>query len=303
MAGLSASSISIICWNKDFIDREVVMYRKSIKVLICTFILSVLVAACQDSGTISKGDNDSMLSAVSQSQWQELSAKRIFFGHQSVGFNIVEGLNDILQKNPQTRVKVVETSDPKTFDEPLFAHAPIGKNYDPKSKVDAFVEIMDHGLGNKADVAFFKFCYVDIMAGADVQKVFDYYVEKMEYLKQKYTKTKFIHVTVPLTGIQTGPKALIKRLIGRSPDGYSDDVKRNQYNDLLRMHYSGKEPVFDLAKAESLRPDGKYATFSQDGKKFDYLPQEYTSYGGHLNKKGMQRAAQDLLLLLLNLSR
>ncbi len=302
MAKLLASSIFTICWNKAFTDCEVLMYRKYFMALTCMFVLSALVAACQGYGTTTKGDNDSMLSTVSQSQWQELSTKRIFFGHQSVGYNIVEGLNDILRENPQIRVKVVETSDPKTFDAPLFAHAPIGENYDPRSKVDAFVAMMDQGLGNKVDVAFFKFCYVDIMEGADVQKIFDYYVEKMGYLKQKYPKTKFIHVTVPLTIVQTGSKALIKQLIGRSPDGYSDDVKRNEYNDLLRKHYSGKEPVFDLAKAESLRPDGKYATFLQNGKIFDYLPQEYTSDGGHLNKKGMQRVAQHLLLFLTNLS-
>jgi hypothetical protein len=244
-----------------------------------------------------------MLSTIPQSQWQEFSAKRIFFGHQSVGFNIVEGLNDILRENPQIKATVIETSDPKVFDTPLFAHAAIGKNYDPRSKVDAFVAVMDQGLGNKADIAFMKFCYVDVMAGSDAGGIFTYYAERMGYLKQKYPKTTFIHITVPLASVQAGPKAWIKRLIGSSPDGYADNMKRNEYNELLRNQYSGKEPVFDLAKAESLLPDGSYATFSQDGKKFDYLPQEYTSDGGHLNKKGRQRAAQNLLLLLTNLSR
>jgi hypothetical protein len=49
---------------------------------------------------------------VPESQWEELSKKRIYFGHQSVGVNIVDGIKDVLRENPQIKLRVVETSSP-----------------------------------------------------------------------------------------------------------------------------------------------------------------------------------------------
>ncbi len=278
------------------------MFFKIMKTLICAMFFSAMVAACKGGSITDQGASYNMLNKVPLSQWQKLSEKRIFFGHQSVGYNIMEGVNDILKEHPGIAVKLTETNDPRVFDAPIFAHSQLGENGDSRSKIDAFVALMGQGLGNRVDLAFFKFCFVDVTGGTDIQKVFNYYVQKMEYLEQKYPKTTFIHVTVPLTIVQSGPKAWIKRLIGRYPDGYSDNVKRNEYNELLRKRYSGKEPIFDLAKAESLLPDGRYANFTQGGRAFDYLPQEYTTDGGHLNEKGRQIVAQHLLLLLANLS-
>lgn len=277
------------------------MFSKIIKSLMCLMFFCALGASCHSGNITNQGAKTNMLSEIRLQQWQKLSEKRIFFGHQSVGYNIILGVNDILKENSRIRLKVVETNDPDIFDAPLFAHARIGENSNPRSKIDAFVSLMDQGLGNKVDIAFFKFCFVDIVANTDVQKVFNYYAEKMEYLKKKYPETTFIHVTVPLTRVQTGPKAWIKKLIGRSPDDYSDNVKRNEYNDLLRSRYSGKEPVFDLAKAESLLPDGRYATFQEDKRTFDYLPQEYTTDGGHLNETGSKVVAAHLFVLLATL--
>jgi hypothetical protein len=73
-----------------------------------------------------------------------------------------------------------------------------------------------------------------------------------------------VHFTNPLTQRQTGPKAWIKKIIGRPIGGVDDNIKRNKYNDMLINQYEGKEPIFDIAKIESTFPDSSRFSFSKD---------------------------------------
>jgi hypothetical protein len=271
-----------------------------IKLFPLTFFL-ILSFACKGWKMTDKAIPLPPVKNVPESTWKRLSEKRTYFGHQSVGFNIVEGLKDVIKENPQIKLNIVETNDPTMFGIPIFAHSCNGKNHYPISKVDAFVESMERGIGNNADYAFFKLCFVDITANTDVQKVFTYYREKMEKLKDQYPKTIFIHVTVPLTTVQRGPKAFIKKIIGRPIDGYADNIKRNEFNSLLRKEYEGKAPILDLAKIESITSNGKSVAFTKDGKSFYAMNPEYTHDGGHLNETGRKVVAQSLLILLANL--
>lgn len=240
---------------------------------------------------------------ISNSSWEKLSQKKIYFGHQSVGFNIIEGIKDLMKENPQIKLNIVETSEPEALNNPLFAHSRVGSNMDPKSKTDAFASLMDKGTGDKADIAFFKFCYVDITGQTDVQEVFSRYKETLARLRAKYPKTSFVHVTVPLgTSIATW-KTRIKTLIGKKDIWeYDGNIRKNEFNDLLRKEYSGKEPIFDLAYAESTFPDGRRSTFIKAGKTYYSMVPEYTYDDGHLNETGRKRAAEQLLVLLANLN-
>jgi len=239
---------------------------------------------------------------VDESTWRRLSEKKIYFGHMSVGFNIVEGLKDVIKENHQIKLNIVETNDITMFGRPIFAHSRNGNNHDPQSKIDAFADSMDRGIGNKADFASFKFCFVDITAKTDIQKEFKYYRETMEKVKDRYPKTIVIHMTAPLTTVQAGFKAWLKKRIGRPIDGYADNIKRNEFNDLLRQEYEGKAPLFDLAKMESVTVDGKPVTFTEGEKHFHALNPEFTHDGGHLNQAGRKFVARSLLILLAQLS-
>ena len=157
------------------------------------------------------------LQDVPQSAWTKLSKKKIFFGHQSVGFNIIAGLQDIMKENSLIKLNIVETTNPPDFNTPLFAHARVGKNTNPQSKIDAFADFIRKGIGDKADIAFFKFCYVDIRAKTDVQKAFADYKNTMSRLKKTYPKTTFVHVTVPLTSTKSSIKHWVKRIIRGTP--------------------------------------------------------------------------------------
>jgi len=157
---------------------------------------------------------------------------------------------------------------------------------------------MEKGIGNKADMAFFKFCYVDANAGTDVKKIFEEYKNRFFSLKKNYPETKFIHVTMPLTSVQTGPRAWIKKLIGKPIRGMEDNIKRNHFNSFLKNEYLDKDPLFDLAKIESTFPDGRRSFFTRDSVTYYTLVQDYTHDGGHLHETGRKTTAEQLLIFL-----
>jgi hypothetical protein len=276
------------------------IYKKIVKLLLA---LSILSCGCNGGTMDDKRLIFTTLGDIPESAWERLAEQRIYFGHQSVGLNIIQGIDDIKRRNPQIRLNIVETSDPKDFNEPIFAHSSIGENTDPKSKCDAFATLIKKGIGDEVDIAFFKFCYVDITAASDVQQIFFYYKDTVKRLKIEYPTTTFVHFTVPLTIRQTGIKAWIKKIIGRPIGGYEDNIKRNEFNELLKKEYLGIDQIFDLAQFESTYPDGKRSSFSKCGETYYSLVPEYTSDGGHLNDRGRKIIAEQLLALLADLSK
>jgi len=279
------------------------MFFKS-NVTISTMLIFalVLLLGCEGKAMENTKVNFSSIRDVSQEEWDKLAQKKIYFGHQSVGFNIIDGIKDVMKENPQIKLNIVETSDPADFNVPLFAHSRVGKNMDPGSKCDAFAGFMENGLGEKADIAFFKFCYVDTPPGVDIKNIFSKYKRTMSSLGKKYPKNKFVHVTMPLMTVQTGIKAWIKKIIGKSIGGHDANIRRNQFNEMLREEFGGKSPVFDLAKIESAYPNGTREEFQKDGKTFSAMVPDYTYDGGHLNESGRKIAAEQLLTFLANLS-
>ena len=241
------------------------------------------------------------LEEIPESVLEKVSNYKIYFGHQSVGYNIIDGINDILQEHESMRLNIVETSNAADFKTPIFAHSRVGKNTQPISKVDAFLSFIEDGIGDKADIAFFKFCYIDFNAETDINKIFDYYKTKMSYLKELYPQTTFIHVTAPLMARQTGLKAAVKKILGRPLWGYDDNIKRNQFNDLLREEFGKEKLLFDLALIEATFPDGSGNVHQKDGQSFQALVLEYTYDGGHLNEKGRRIVAEQLIIFLSNL--
>ena len=246
---------------------------------------------------------------VPASAWEKLAQKKIYFGHQSVGFNIIDGIKDLMKENPQIKLNIVETSEQSDFKVGLFAHSRVGKNVDPKSKIDEFAKFINKGIGQKADAAALKFCYVDVRAGTEVRNVFNDYKNSMSRLMKGYPDTNFVHLTVPLTSKPTGLQGLIrsakdaiKKIIGRPVRGVDDNIKRNEYNKMLRKEHEGKGSLFDIAKIQSTFPDGTRCTFNKGGKTYYSMVPEYTNDGGHLNETGRKKVAEQLLILLAKLN-
>ena len=239
---------------------------------------------------------------VPDTVWEKLSKRKIYFGHQSVGYNIIDGIDDVMKENPEIKLNIVETTDRTDFESGLLSNSTVGKNSDPKSKIDEFAKNIDSVIGNIADAAALKFCYVDITSETDAEKVFEAYKGQVEKLRASYPNLAIIHFTAPLTGRQTGWKASIKKIIGREIDGATDNIKRFEYNELLVKEFNGKDPIFDIAKIESTFTDGARSSFEKDGQTYYSMVPEYTDDAGHLNEFGRKRAAEQFLIFLANLS-
>jgi len=269
--------------------------------LICIFIFFAFLSACTKKSNDTNVNFKNMvhLEYVPQAKWDGLAKKKIYFGHHSVGYNLIDGIKMHLAENPEINLNISEGTDPTLFDHAIFAHSRNGQNSNPKSKIDAFVEKMDSGLGDRIDVAGFKYCYVDFHKNTDVNEIFNYYKSELKKLSDKYPNTKFIHFTIPLTVKKTGIKEFFKSIfkIGKGTSVERNKIRKT-YNELLLKEYGGNQTVFDLATYESTYPDGN-RLFSK--KEIYSLIPEYSSDGRHLSEVGKYNIGGQLLLFLANL--
>ncbi len=234
--------------------------------------------------------------AFSDEQARHLSTESIFFAHQSVGDNIVQGIRDLMAENPRLRLNIIGSADKEQVVGPALVERHVGENTNPKSKNEAFRTAVESGLGARGGIVLLKYCYVDIGPGTDVIQMFREYSDLMAQLKAKYPALKIVHVTVPLTTVEPAGKAWLKRVLGRST-ARADNLKRNQFNQLLKRTYDSKD-IFDLAQVESTHADGSREYFMEGEQEVYTLAPEYTSDGGHLNQIGRRAAAQRLLITL-----
>jgi len=274
---------------------------KMIQILFTAGLL-VIWAGCTGEKIEEKNATLPSIKDVSEIAWEKLSKKRIFFGHQSIGNNVIDGMRDVMKENPAIKLDIVETRDMEGLRRPVFAHTHVGKNEDPNSKCEDFTNLIKKGSGDVLDFAALKFCYIDITSATDVGSVFKSYSNTVSSLKEMKSGMKIIHVTVPLKVVQGGFRAWMKRTLRRPIGGYSDNIKRAEYNEKVRIEYTGKDPIFDLARVESTFADGRRCTFLMDGKAYESLVPEYTDDGRHLNQKGRRWVAEQFLIFLANLS-
>jgi len=234
---------------------------------------------------------------LSDQQIVSLSRKKIFFGHQSVGNNIVQGIRDLMNADQRLQMNIVKSADPQLIHMPALVEFEVGQNGNPQSKNRAFAATLDKGMGAQGGIAMLKYCYVDIDSSTDVHAMIENYREEIAALKEKYPALRFVHITVPLTTVEPTAKAWLKSMLGRTTP-QDANVKRNEFNNLLRKTYSGTDPIFDLAEVESTQSNGSPSYFTRNGEKIYTLAPEWTSDGGHLNEAGRRRAAEALLQVL-----
>ncbi len=257
-------------------------------------ILSSFLSFCSETKPI--GDIKIMDPTVTK-DLQTLSTAKIFFGHQSVGYNIMDGVNDLIKEAGNDSLQVIEMKKGTELPPYYFAHARVGKNTEPDTKCDAFAQDIHELFKNNLDMAALKFCFVDMRADDDPQQVFDYYKSTMDSLKKQYPHTRFIHFTLPLTTIQTGWKVPLKKLLGKEISGFADNMKRAAYNRLLKKYYKD-DPIFDLSAVESTYPDGRRQSFEVAGKTYYALIPQYSSDRGHLNTLGRRIVAKAFVHVL-----
>jgi len=231
-----------------------------------------------------------------RTELERVASYRIFFGHQSVGGNILYGVSQLAERSG-VFIRVEELLDGKRLEQAVLWHLPLEENGKPMKKFASFEHTLE-GLAAPIDVALMKLCYIDFTGDTDATKLFADYRSTIDRLKAKYPQIIFVHVTAPLTEIESGAKASVKRLIGRPPYGVLENIRRHTYNELLRQAYAGREPIFDLARIESTTPEGQPILSEWQGSKVPTLARQYTSDGGHLNEVGSLRAAREFISVL-----
>lgn len=233
----------------------------------------------------------SALNGTLETDLRAVSESRVYFGHQSVGRNILDGLEDLQRGLGQPVVRVVELGSAGAVDDrSILLHGKVGQNERPATKCEDFRCILDQELRGRVDVALFKFCYVDFNDTSDVAAIFDVYARTMDDLKRRHPAVVFVHVTAPLRTVDRGPGVWIRELLGRRNRGKHANVRRGEFNRLLRERYAG-EPVFDLAESMSTDAAGRRESFRLDGAEHPALVPAYTDDGGHLNAVGRIHAA------------
>lgn len=250
-----------------------------------------------------EGTNDRNRVATPASQTEQarlhlatIATSRIYFGHQSVGANVLDGVRELSSAQPASPLAIVRTRDVDSVAGPALVEFTIGENGDPSSKARDFASVLDQKRGPTPGIAMFKYCYLDITPDTDVGRLFAAHRDSVRALQARHPELTFVHVTAPLTTLEPAPKLLVKRLLGK-PTSRDVNRKRNEFNALLRREFQG-EPIFDLARIESSRADGSRTLFVAGGDTVYTLAPELTDDGGHLNAAGRRAAAMELLSVL-----
>lgn len=254
--------------------------------------LLTLATAAFSSAAFAAAGADATLRA----ELERIAQRRILFGHQSVGENLLDGIRH-LSVMAGVPLRVVETATANGVAPATFGHTRVSRNGDPFLKLESFENAFgQHPSG--IDIALVKFCYVDVKGDTDANALFTRYRSSIDRLRANNPGTVFVHVTVPLTRVSDGLKVRAKRLFGRAPEEAMENLRREEYNAQLRRTYGGREPVFDLARIESTTPDGAVATVKWNGSVAPVMVPAYTDDGGHLNSIGRLRAARELVSVL-----
>lgn len=266
---------------------------------IMTALLLTIFATC--GGDKMKQNKITSIS-LPQSFFNNINNSKIFFGHQSVGENILDGFRDLMKTNSSLNLKIIDSQKISEEQGGFLAHMPIGENGKPKTKIKAFSQALENGIGKKIDIAVMKLCYVDISERTDTRELFKTYSEAIKSLQKKFPEIKFLHMTVPLTteeelfSVKDRVKELVKKITGKityRSIKIAENIKRFEYNSMLRIHY-GKS-VIDIAMYESTDIDKtRYNGFSE-GIIYEKLIPSFSTDGGHLNESGRIHVADMIL--------
>jgi hypothetical protein len=264
-----------------------------VRVMILSSVFGLSTVACHHEKRVSVAE-ELRMDAETTSAIKAIAAMRIYWGHQSVGGNVIQGLAVLLSES-QTPWTVAEIGSTPPPGGPAFLHQRIGRNGEPTEKMDDFAKSVRSFAEPKPKLAFMKLCYVDVNRNTDVNKLIEYYTKTLQQLKREFPSVVFGHATVPLAPAADSFKDRLKRLVGIEIKKERDNLRRTEYNALLRKAFPN-DPLFALDVIESTRPDGTKVQFQLDGEDGYALASEYAGdESGHLNATGARLAAMGLI--------
>jgi hypothetical protein len=260
----------------------------NIKLLIV--ILCLLLLGCsenlEEDGNVNV--NKSNPTAIANNL-DQINKHQILFGHHSVGDNILSGIRQLANEQ-STSISISNLDIKEAAVDGIHEFRP-GKNQDPKSKISDFVKLIDELEQRKyPDLILMKFCYVDFNPNSNESSLYKLYKDEIGKIQTQHPKLKIVHTTVPLHAAPNDIKSKIKRMIGNLNWEDKSNIKRNNFNDLIRSEYPVSS-VFDIAKLQSTLPNGERSVFSANNRRYYSLASIYTDDGGHLNETGRKYLA------------
>jgi hypothetical protein len=204
---------------------------------------------------------------------ETLKGRRVFFGHHSVGRDILAGVGEL---------SIEAGVDAK------IGEGPIGQNHKPLEKIRDFEQQV---LSSDVELALMKLCYVDFHPDTNVDALVTAYRDTVERLRRERPGLRIVHVTAPLHARQSDTKAKLNRLLGRLVWEDESNLRRLELSEKLRAAFP-TDPFFDLATVQSTRPDGSREIHLVGNRQVPMLWPGYTNDGGHLNDTGKRVAAK-----------
>lgn len=204
---------------------------------------------------------------------EALRGRALFFGHHSVGRDILDGVAELAA---ETRVPVV-------IDE-----GPVGHNQRP---LDKFKDFERQVLARRDEVVAMKLCFVDFRPDTHVDALVAAYLETVARIRAARPDVTILHITPALTAREMHLRARINRFLGRQVWEDDANLRRLEFSERVRAAFP-RDPFLDLGAVESTRPDGAREMHLVGTRLVPMMWPGYTDDGGHLNALGRRWAAQ-----------
>lgn len=277
-------------------------YLKKLNMSFCFFMIFLINHATAGESVIINHSNWDP-SGCEIALFDSVRTDKIMFGHQSIGYNIIDGLT-MLSAEDADRFELNIIDNPDNLKGTGFGHWENGRNSYPHGKIDSFAAKMRSPDSNGkvwaevCDIAFFKFCYIDFNSlSLDIDSLFNHYIATMDSLRMDFPNCKFVYVTAPLSALKFSSDKL-------------RNMNRHAFNQKLREYIeNAKSYLFDLADLEAYDENGNYQFFENQGTSYPMMwfdsddPENsgWSSDGGHLNSKGKRYIASALWRLLVTM--
>ena len=289
------------------------------RIVLLAIIVCVTFTACSSSTGASDPNNGNGKPAGGKpwiwtgtptpAQITTVSKHKVFLAHASVGENTLRG---IMRSVPGVNaVQNYTWHSSATIQSAISNSSIVGyemgpHNGNPADKITEFRNTMNTVVQNRVNIAFMKFCPLDIQGNnsgpsingyANEAALFNAYKAMISELESTYPNILFVHATLPLY----------------TTNAHYSNIRREIYNDLIREAYG--ELVFDIAAIEALHSDGK--TIERDANGARALAQEWGRPGSvspdgyfygnydpastdynHLNTEGQNRMGRSLVAFL-----
>jgi hypothetical protein len=222
---------------------------------------------------------------------------RVLFCHQSVGSNIIQGLEELGPNGFAGRICDLSSAR-LANDAQLLVHEKVGRNGNPVSKLRDFETKVQQSVDLRLDLALLKFCYVDVVERSSAETLLTDYCAAVQVLQANFPWLRIGHVTVPLRRAPAGLIATLRQSLQGPHMEHRRNSVREWFNNQLRTRFAASGLLFDLAAIESQTGQGHRAYSAARGQRVPSLAGEWTDDGGHLNIAGRRMTAEAFLQYL-----